>query len=208
MNKYCLYYFPPKSDETLGDSLIVYFGENLPTRRQEKGEVVDKLYNGDSLIGYLIHHFSNYIKIRMSGPIYLPNDEIIDIINDILINAGLEEISYYDHSGFVVGEVISKKELKKSYLYEIDINKKINVESTFEIKDGEKVVIALNGTYLMPGMMVVPFEISEGVNSDGRICSNQDLNIEPLNEFFAVIVDDGANNGEDFFKVERRESDA
>lgn len=208
MNKYCLYYFPPKSDEDLSDSLIVYFGGNSPTTRQEKGESIDKLYNKETLIGYLIHHFSSYCKIRMSGPIFLPNDEIVDLLNDLLNNAGLEEIDYYDHSGFVVGEVKERKELKKSYLYEIDIDKTINVESTFKIEKGEKVVIALNGTYLMPGMMVSPFEISGGVSSDGRICSNQDLLVEPLDQFFPVIVDSSNINGEDFFKVERRESDA
>ena len=208
MNKYCLYYFPPKSDENLGDSLIIYFGGNSPTTRQEKGESIDKLYNKDTLIGYLIHHFSYYCKIRMSGPIFLPNDEIIDLVNDLLINAGLEQIAYYDHSGFVVGEVKNRRELKKSYLYEIDINRIINVESTFELKEGEKVVIALNGTYLMPGMMVNPFTITEGVTSDGRLCSNQDLLVSPEEEFFPVIVDSSSENGEDFFKVERRESDA
>ena len=208
MNKYCLYYFPPKTEENLSDSLFVYFGGNLSTKSQEQDEVVSKLYNGDTLIGYLIHHFSNYIKIRMAGPLYLPNDEVIDIINNILNNVGLDSLPYFDHSGFVVGEVKNKKELKKSYLYEIDINRMINVESTFELNNGEKVVIALNGAYLVPGMMVNPFEIEKGVNSDGRICSNQDLNIEPLDELFMVIVDDKAKNGEDFFKVERRESDA
>lgn len=144
----------------------------------------------------------------MAGPLYLPNDEVIDIINNILNNVGLDSLPYFDHSGFVVGEVKNKKELKKSYLYEIDINRMINVESSFELNNGEKVVIALNGTYLVPGMMVNPFEIEKGINSDGRICSNQDLNIEPLDELFMVIVDDKAKNGEDFFKVERRESDA
>lgn len=208
MNKYCLYYFPPKSDEALGDSLIIYFGENMPTTRNEKGEGVDKLFHGDTLIGYLIHNFSNYCKIRMSGPVYLPNDQIIDLVNDILINAGLNQIDYIDHSGFVVGQIKKKTELKKSYLYEIDVNKTLNIESTFDLEVDEKVVVALNGTYLMPGMMVCPFEITKGVNSDGRICSNQDLNIAPLDDFFAVIVDEEASVGEDFFKVERRESDA
>lgn len=208
MNKYCLYYFPPKSDPNLGDSLIVYFGGNLPTTRNEKGEGVDKLFNKDTLIGYLIHNFSSYCKIHVSGPIFLPNDEIVDLLNDILVNAGLNAIDYYDHSGFVIGEIIDKKPLKKSYLYEIDINRKINVESTFDLDKGEKVVIALNGTYLMPGMMVNSFDIQGGIKSDGRICSNQDLIVAPLEEFFPIIVEGDNKNGDDFFKVERRESDA
>ncbi|MBO4286290.1 MAG: hypothetical protein J5880_03030 [Bacilli bacterium] len=208
MNKYCLYYFPPKSDQNLGDSLIIYFGGNLQTTANQKGNGVDKLFNKETLIGYLVHDFSNYCKIRMSGPIFLPNDEIIDLLNDILINAGLNPLDYFDHSGFVVGEVMNKRELKKSYLYEIDINRQINVESTFDLKVGDKVVIALNGTYLMPGMMVNAFEIEKGVNSDGRICSNQDLLVPPNEDFFPVIVENDTDNGEDFFKVERRESDA
>ena len=208
MNKYCLYYYPPKSDPTLGDSLIVYFGNNLPTRKIEKSDVVDKLYNGDALIGYIIHNFSNYCKIRMSGPIYLPNDQIVDIVNDVLINAGLKEIEYYDHSGFLVGEIKSKKALKKSFLYEIDAKDKYIVESTFDLPEGKKVVVATNGTYLMPGMVIAPYKIETGEESDGRLCSNQDLNIEPHDEFFPIIVEDEATNGEDFFKVERRESDA
>lgn len=82
------------------------------------------------------------------------------------------------------------------------------MESTFDLAIGEKVVVALNGTYLMPGMMVSPFEIDKNIISDGRICSNQDLNVQPLNEFFAIIADGDTTNGEDFFKVERRDNDA
>lgn len=208
MNKYCLYYFPPKSDPNLGDSLIVYFGNNLPSKRQEKGEKVDRLFNNDILIGYLIHHFSDYCKIKISGPIYLPNDEIIDLLNDILLNAGEQKLDYVDRSGFVIGEIKNKKPLHKSFLYTIETNKNINVESTFDLAIGEKVVVALNGTYLMPGMMVSPFEIDKNIISDGRICSNQDLNVQPLNEFFAIIADGDTTNGEDFFKVERRDNDA
>ena len=208
MNKYCLYYFPPKSDDSLGDSLVIYFGGNLPTTSQIKGETVSKLLNKENVIGYLIHNFSSYCKIHIHGPIFLPNDEIVDLLNDILENAGLKSLPYFDHSGFVIGEVVSKKELKKSYLYQIDIGNIINVESTFGLTVGEKIVVAKNGTYLMPGRMITPFEIEKGVNSDGRICSNQDLIVPPIEEFFAVIVDSNNKNGDDFFKVERRESDA
>lgn len=210
MNKYCLYYFPPKSDPEFSDNLFVNFGGNLRTNKIEKGEAVDKLYNNEALIGYLIHHFSEYCKLKMNGTLFLPNDQIIDIINDILVNAGLKEIDYADKSGFVVGEISDKKALlkTKSFLYKVKTDGELNIESTFDLEIGKKVVVALNGTYLMPGMMVSPFTIDGNISSDGRICSNMDLNVEPFDQFFPIIVEDEAVNGEDFFKVERRESDA
>ena len=208
MNKYCLYYFPPKSETGLGDNLFVNFGGNLRPDKSEKGESVDKMYCKDQLIGYLIHHFSEYCKLKVSGPLYLPNDQIVDIINDVLSNAGLSGIDYVDKSGYVVGEIKDKKALKKSFLYKVMADRELNVESTFDLNIGKKIVVATNGTYLMPGMMVNSFVIEGDISSDGRICSNQDLNIEPYDEFFPVIVDDEAINGEDFFKVERREYDA
>ena len=207
MNKYCLYYFPPHSGD-FSDSLFVYFGGQKATTRKEDGNKVDKLFHQDEPIGYIIKQFSYYCKVRIAGELFLPNDEIVDLINDVLNSEGLENLDYINESGFVVGKIIDKQTLPKSFLYKVDIGREICSESTFDLDKDDVVIVALNETYLVPGRMIKEYQIAPGINSGGRICSNTDLNIAPEDQLFPVVIEEKVEIGQDFFKVERRNSDA
>ena len=207
MNKYCLYYFPPHSGE-FSDCLFVYFGGMNMTDRRESGKKVDKLFHKDILIGYIIKEFSYYCKIRVAGEVFLPNDEIIDLINDVLSEEGLDKIDYINESGFYLGKIVDKQALKKSFLYRIDIGHELYAESTFDLDKDDVIVLAVNETYLLPGRMIKEYEIAPGIKSGGRICSNLDLNIPPEDQLFPIVVEEKVEIGQDFFKVERRTLDA
>lgn len=206
MNRYCLYYFPPNEEE-FSDSLFVYFGGVLTGNKIIKGYKLNKLYHNETVIGYLIFNFSSYCKIRYSGQIFMPNEELITIINNILTDEGVENIEYLSHSGFYVGQIKNKQILKESFLYKVDVESTIYVESTFDLNIDDIIVVALNDTYLLPGKLIQPYEIAPHIISGGRICSNDDLNMSD-NDLSPVIIQEDVEIGQDFFKVERRVYDA
>ena len=86
MKNYCLYY----SYKTKGDVLFITFdGEKKATKVENKGRVT-VLYHENEIIGYRISNIKDIIKIRSDGVIYLPNKEMIAVINSILKNQHLE----------------------------------------------------------------------------------------------------------------------
>lgn len=118
MKDYSLYY----SYKKRGDILIVTFNSEMKeTRKENKGRVTI-LYNNDEIIAYHIHDLKEIIKIKGEGMIYLPNKEMIMVINSILANEGLEPLEEKEHSGYFVKEV-----------------------------NGQKVVVAIPGTTLNDG---------------------------------------------------------
>ena len=118
MKDYSLYY----SYKSKGDVLIIYFNsEKEPTESKNRGRVT-VIYSNNEVIGYQIPNIKDIIKIRNEGMIYLPNKEIIMVINSILANEGLEPLEEKEHSGYFVKEV-----------------------------NGQKVVVAIPGTTLNDG---------------------------------------------------------
>lgn len=83
------------------DALLILLSNEEVTNRKLSKEV-EVLYHQDKVIGYKIPNFIRYAKIKYSGIIFLPNNYLIDVINSVLINSGLEPINYRKNSGFVV----------------------------------------------------------------------------------------------------------
>ena len=82
-------------------SILILFSEQKLTSKKE-GEEVSLLYHEKECIGYEIHNFIRYAKIKYSGIIFLPSNPLIDVINIVLENNHLEAISYKKESGFIV----------------------------------------------------------------------------------------------------------
>ena len=106
---YCLYYIPKNSNGEVNDMLMIFFGENkLVNKREIKNDLI-MLKNNDEVIGYVIPNFSNYCKIKINGTIYLPNEQLIDLINDVLVNHSLDKLFYKENSGLYVAQIMNKK---------------------------------------------------------------------------------------------------
>ena len=69
---------------------------------KKEGQEVSLLYHNETLIGYEIHNFIRYAKIKYSGIIFLPSNPLIDVINIVLTNNHLETLGYKKESGYVV----------------------------------------------------------------------------------------------------------
>ena len=116
---YLLYF----SNNVYKDSLYIHLRRDYKIKDETKFfNDVEVLYRDGEAIVYMIHNISRYTKIWMDGYIYLPSKILIDVINSILINAGLETLAYKDKSGFIIGKILAKTAYLTGFLYEIDLN--------------------------------------------------------------------------------------
>lgn len=82
-------------------SVLILFSDEPITSKKE-GKEISLLYHDDVLVGYQIHNFIRYAKIKYSGIIFLPSNPLIDVINTVLINHHLETLDYKKESGYIV----------------------------------------------------------------------------------------------------------
>ena len=201
MKDYAIFY----NYHTIGDVLLIVSDlETKPNRVVKNGDVTS-LYLDDKLIGINIFNISNVLKIKSNGLIVLPLKEMIDVINNILINANVETLEYKKESGFKVGKVLTCEEHPDSdhmHVLTVDIGSEILdiVCGAPNVKEGQKVVVATLGTTMFDGKKIVPSSL-RGIKSNGMLCSPRELHLEGAPNVRGILVlDDDAIIGEDFFK--------
>lgn len=201
MKDYAIFY----NYHTIGDVLLIISDlETKPNRVVKNGDVTS-LYLDDKLIGINIFNISNVLKIKSNGLIVLPLKEMIDVINNILINANVETLDYKKESGFKVGKVLTCEEHPDSdhmHVLTVDIGSEVLdiVCGAPNVKEGQKVVVATLGTTMFDGKKIVPSSL-RGIKSNGMLCSPRELHLEGAPNVRGILVlDDDAIIGEDFFK--------
>ena len=201
MKDYAIFY----NYHTIGDVLLIISDlETKPNRVIKNGDVTS-LYLDDKLIGINIFNISNVLKIKSNGLIVLPLKEMIDVINNILINANVETLEYKKESGFKVGKVLTCEEHPDSdhmHVLTVDIGSEVLdiVCGDPNVKEGQKVVVATLGTTMFDGKKIVPSSL-RGIKSNGMLCSPRELHLEGAPNVRGILVlDDDATIGEDFFK--------
>lgn len=201
MKDYAIFY----NYHTIGDVLLIISDlETKPNRVVKNGDVTS-LYLDDKLIGINIFNISNVLKIKSNGLIVLPLKKMIDIINNILINANVETLEYKKESGFKVGKVLTCEEHPDSdhmHVLTVDIGSEVLdiVCGAPNVKEGQKVVVATVGTTMFDGKKIVPSSL-RGIKSNGMLCSPRELHLEGAPNVRGILVlDDDAIIGEDFFK--------
>lgn len=201
MKDYAIFY----NYHTIGDVLLIISDlETKPNRVVKNGDVTS-LYLDDKLIGINIFNISNVLKIKSNGLIVLPLKEMIDVINNILINANVETLEYKKESGFKVGKVLTCEEHPDSdhmHVLTVDIGSEVLdiVCGAPNVKGGQKVVVATLGTTMFDGKKIVPSSL-RGIKSNGMLCSPRELHLAGAPNVRGILVlDDDAIIGEDFFK--------
>ena len=178
MKDYAIFY----NYHTIGDVLLIVSDlETKPNRVVKNGDVTS-LYLDDKLIGINIFNISNVLKIKSNGLIVLPLKEMIDVINNILINANVETLEYKKESGFKVGKVLTCEEHPDSdhmHVLTVDIGSEVLdiVCGAPNVKEGQKVVVATLGTTMFDGKKIVPSSL-RGIKSNGMLCSPRELHLE------------------------------
>ncbi|MCH5172510.1 MAG: DUF4479 domain-containing protein [Erysipelotrichales bacterium] len=203
MKDYALFY----DYHTIGDVLLIVKDlETKPDKTVVNGDVVS-LYKNNELIGINIFNISSVLKIKSKGLIVLPMKEMIDVINNILKNAGVETLEYKEESGFKIGHVLTCEEHPDSdhmHVLTVDVKDEILdiVCGAPNVKEGQKVVVATLGTTMFDGKKIVPSEL-RGIKSNGMLCSPRELHLEGAPQVRGILVlDENAKIGEDFFKLE------
>ena len=176
--QYSLFYSYRKLDDIFA---IVFHGYGKVTKRI-RNKNVECLYSEDNVCGYNIYNIKDIVKIKAKGLIYLPNKELIDLINSILVNAGFETIPYILHSGFLIGKVVDSNH--------IDIGGFIiNIQESIHLNKNSLVVVA------MPGTMLPNEELVE----NGHVCTYKDLSISEDEN--VLVLEDEYEIGSDFFSM-------
>lgn len=183
IENYSLFYFYSKHD----DVLVVKFSNEDITYTLEQ-EVVNSNYHNIDLVSYEISGISKIMKIHAHGLIPLPNKLMIDVINTILKENGLETLGYKNHSGFYIGEV---KEIEPNLIISYD-NKECLFKPIPSLKKNDHVVIATPLTFLFNGVQL----------EDEHLCSYNDLGLSKSNDILIVDKDITSN---DFFSTKENE---
>ena len=196
---YLLYF----SNSVYKDSLYIHLRRDYQIKDETKlFNDVEVLYKQGQPIVYMIHHISKYFKIWMDGYIYLPSKPLIDVVNSILINAGLEQLAYKNESGFIIGKITTKSPYLHGFYYDIDIKKQIvHSYSTQEIAVGKKVVVAIENTILDEKRYFLHYDL-EGQQIDAYLVNEKDLSISELDK--AIIIEEKCDIGIDFFHLEEK----
>lgn len=196
---------------TIGDVLMIIKDINVKPTRVEKNKDVVAFYNDDTLVGINIFNISQVLKIKSSGLIVLPMKEMVDVINNILENAGVETLDYKVESGFKIGQVLTMEEHPDSdhmHVLTVDIKDKVLdiVCGAPNVAVGQKVVVATLNTMMFDGTKIMPSEL-RGVKSDGMLCSPRELHLEGAPAKRGILVlEDNAKIGEDFFSYYNKKS--
>lgn len=196
---YLLYF----SNNVYKDSLYIHLRKDYQIKDETKFfHDVEVLYKEKTPIVYMIHNISRYTKIWMDGYIYLPNKLLIQVINSILINEGLEPLEEKESSGFIIGKITEKEPYLKGFYYNINIkNRIVNSYSEEDLKLDSEVVVVLEGTSLDEKRYFLNYEL-EGKLINAYLVNEKDLAISELNKI--IIIDDNRKLGSDFFWMEEK----
>ena len=196
---YLLYF----SNNVYKDSLYIHLKRDYRIKDETKFfNDVEVLYKQKEPIVYMIHNISRYTKIRMDGYIYLPNKILLDVINPILINAGLEPLAYKDKSGFVIGKISAKTAYLTGFYYDINLSDHIaHAYSEQEIQVGKKVVVIEEGISLDEKRYFLNYEL-EGQKINAYLVNEKDLSISESDQ--VIIIEENIKVGSDFFYLEEK----
>ena len=99
--------------EDNGNLLILFAEEDFDT--EENRDEVTIFYKRGQVVGYAISNFIRYAKIKYSGIVFLPSKPLIDVINSVLENNGLDTLEFKKQSGYIVK---NDEGIKKVYALE------------------------------------------------------------------------------------------
>ena len=190
----------------IGDVLMIVFeNETIPTSKIEEEDLV-KIYSGEKLIGVNIFNFSEIVKIKSNGLIPLPNNKLIDIINNIFKNHNLETLPYKKESGFKIGKILTVDEHPESshlHILKVDVGAEILdiVCGAANVAVDAIVVVATIGTTMFDGTVIKPGKLL-GEISNGMCCSEREFNLtDDQTKRGLLLLDDSYTIGADFFNI-------
>lgn len=189
----------------IGDVLMIVFDNAKKATHSDIKDNVVVIYNGQTMIGINIMNISEIVRIKAKGMLLNPAPEFVEVINHILLNAGLEALPKQVSSGFVVGQILEtiSNEDEKSVVAKVDVGSRVvYVKASYPIiPSNALVVVALPATILHDGR-TIEVEQSAGIFFEGYLCSKKDLNVAEGNPDDLYLLEEFMEIGQDFFAKE------
>lgn len=193
--------------ETVGDVLLIVFDSYQKPDRIVKKDDVTVLYYNDKIIGINIFNISEIMKIKVNGLIPIVNQKMLDVINNILKNHGLDSLDYQKESGFKVAKIVECEEHPDSehlHILKVDIGDKDLVDivcGASNARVGLICVCATAYTFMPNGEQIIPSKLL-GEQSNGMLCSGRELNLPGYENIHGLLeLDNNHAIGSDFFAV-------
>jgi len=184
-----------------GDVLYVIFEQETKPNKVVTNGNVTALYFDDRLIGINIFKISDVIKLKTTGLIITPDNALIDVINNLLKDAGVATLDYVTDTGYSV--------MKITKLEEHPIDEKAHIVSLTcggiyyetvsrypNLKEGMLVVAVKDGTIKFDGTTFHK-KVVKNINCDVELCCGKELKISE--EYKEAFVPEGYADGDDFF---------
>ena len=200
MKNYAIYY----SYKEIGDVVIILFDNAKNATSSIRKNRVSVIYHNDEIIGYNIFDIKDIIKIKSEGMIYFPSNVLVSIINSVLQNEKLETLEYKTSSGYLIAQVDEIKGIdNEKSLLSLSIGNDIfhSVVKKYIIKNGDKVVIVQEGTFLNNGEMFKETNF-ENIKINAHVCTGVELGITNIDGILSL--DNDSVIGDDFFLLEEK----
>lgn len=200
MKNYAIYY----SYKEIGDVVIILFDNAENATSSIRKNRVSVIYHNDEIIGYNIFDIKDIIKIKSEGMIYFPSNVLVSIINSVLQNEKLETLEYKTSSGYLIAQVDEIKGIdNEKSLLSLSIGNDIfhSVVKNCSLKNGDKVVIVQEGTFLNNGEMFKETNF-ENIKINAHVCTGVELGITNIDGILSL--DNDSVIGDDFFLLEEK----
>ena len=200
MKNYAIYY----SYKEIGDVVIILFDNAENATSSIRKNRVSVIYHNNEIIGYNIFDIKDIIKIKSEGMIYFPSNVLVSIINSVLQNEKLETLEYKTSSGYLIAQVDEIKGIdNEKSLLSLSIGNDIfhSVVKNCSLKNGDKVVIVQEGTFLNNGEMFKETNF-ENIKINAHVCTGVELGITNIDGILSL--DNDSVIGDDFFLLEEK----
>lgn len=185
--------------DLLGDVLIIKINSGIAKKVIKKNDIVALFDHEGILIGYNIFNITRLARIKSTGLIVLPPNELINLINSLLLGAGFKKLNQSLDSGFVAGKICESTKLSANR-FKLTINlgiygKDLVAYFTSPLLTEQLIAIALPGVLMFDGTIV---------GNEYHICTARELHI-PLAENMdeAFVLDEDILPGTDIFQIRR-----
>lgn len=174
---YRLFYTPKTAKDVL---YVIIKPEVYPDEVKTLGEVT-VLYANKELIGLNFAPASKLFNLASEGMIPAPSAELLDKINALLEDKGLEPLPPYEDSLYRIATLTLKEEHPfedGKWILTFSLNgEKIETVSRYpNLKEGERYVLALAGCIKFDATQVITKTV-KNIKQEAEVCSPFDLRV-------------------------------
>lgn len=189
----------------IGDVLIVPLKQGDVNHRvyETFGDVIKIMDDKGEVYGYNIFNASSYLSFEKNGQMLVTDELLKDLQNIFQKNNLNDELNIDTTPKFVVGHVLDRDQhpdANKLSVCQVDVGEETVqiVCGAANVAAGQKVVVAKVGATMPDGLAIKSTKL-RGVDSNGMICSREELGLpKDPTEDGIYVLDETEKVGEPF----------